>query len=216
MHIYIYHYISIDILSKGLNPQISTPKLSIVFACLEISPDWHHGGWCVPVPLSAQLRPCHQSRGGEAGTMVQPPASAALEAGGCWPLDSGHWPSTRHIWIVLGNRGTPGTGRTVRFLLHYNIRLFDFIMNGYCSELAQSIAVHAFSLPGITVVVWPSLPLGVVQRLEHAVLARSHGRLVRIVSDCPGPVVILGNIVTRIPLPFSFAKSIDIKLFIRF
>ena len=51
MHIYIYHYISIVILSKGLNPQISTPKLSIVFACLEISPDWPHGGWCVPVPL---------------------------------------------------------------------------------------------------------------------------------------------------------------------
>ena len=136
--------------------------------------------------------------------------------GGRWMLATGHWPSTRHIWIVLGNRGTPGTGRTVRFLLHYNIRLFDFIMNGCSSELAQSIAVHAFSLPGITVVVWPPLPLGVVQRLEHAVLARSHGRLVRIVSDCPGPVVILGNIVTRIPLPFSFAKSINIKLFIRF
>ena len=81
---------SIVILSKGLNPQISTPKLSIV----EISPDWHHGGWCVPVPLSAQLRPCHQSRGGEAGTMVQPPASAALEAGGCWPLDTDPAPAT--------------------------------------------------------------------------------------------------------------------------
>ena len=93
MHIYIYHYISIVILSKGLNPQISTPKLSIVFACLEISPDWHHGGWCVPVPLSAQLRPCHQSRGGEAGTMVQPLALVSAHRPRLhWrPVDAGHW-----------------------------------------------------------------------------------------------------------------------------
>ena len=95
MHIYIYHYISIVILSKGLNPQISTPKLSIVFlvfACLEISPDWHHGGWCVPVPLSTQLRPCHQSRGGEAGTMVQPLALVSTRRPRLhWrPVDAGH------------------------------------------------------------------------------------------------------------------------------
>ena len=162
-------------------------------------------------PPSSGLAPEPRRRGWYHGA-----ATGLGCTGGRWMLATGHWPSTRHIWIVLGNRGTPGTGRTVRFLLHYNIRLFDFIMNGCSSELAQSIAVHAFSLPGITVVVWPPLPLGVVQRLEHAVLARSHGRLVRIVSDCPGPVVILGNIVTRIPLPFSFAKSINIKLFIRF
>ena len=165
-----------------------------------------------PSPPSSGLPPEPRRRGWYHGAAT---GLAALEAGGCWPLATGHWPSTRHFWIVLGNRGTPGTG-ALRFLLHLNIHLLDFIMNGYSSELAQSIAVHAFSLPGITVVVWPPLPLGVVQSLEHAVLARSHGRLVRIVSNCPGPVVILSNIVTRIPLPFSFAKSIDIKLLIRF
>ena len=94
MHIYIYHYISIVILSKGLNPQISTPKLSIVFACLEISPDWRHGGWCVPVPLSTQLRPATRA----AEERLVPwcshwhwsPHTGLGCTGGRWMLATGH------------------------------------------------------------------------------------------------------------------------------
>ena len=87
MHFCIYHYISIVILSKGLNPQISTPKLSIVFACLEISPDWPHGGWCVPVPSPPSSGPA--TRAAEERLVPWCSHRPRLH----WrPVDAGHWP----------------------------------------------------------------------------------------------------------------------------
>ena len=87
----------ISTLSKGLNPHISTSKLCLHVLKYPLTGTMAGGVFrCVPVPTSAQLRPCHQSRGGEAGaaTGLRTPASAALEAGGCWPLDTDPAPAT--------------------------------------------------------------------------------------------------------------------------